>query len=73
MEFVDGETLRSILDRVRGVSVTQGLAWSSEICDVLAAAYDKKIIHRDLKPENIMIDVKITSKVMDFGIACSPT
>lgn len=71
MEYVDGETLRSILDRVRGVSVPQGLVWASEICDALAAAHEKKIIHRDLKPENIMLDREGHVKVMDFGIACS--
>jgi hypothetical protein len=71
MEYVEGETLRSILDRVKGVSVTQGVKWSQEICDALEAAHEKKIVHRDLKPENIMIDREGHVKVMDFGIARS--
>jgi WD40 repeat protein len=71
MEYVDGETMRSLLDRVKGVSVPQGLVWSEEICDALAAAHSKRIIHRDLKPENIMIDRDGHIKVMDFGIARS--
>jgi serine/threonine protein kinase len=71
MEYVDGETLRSILDRVRGVSVPQGLVWASEICEAIGAAHEKKIVHRDLKPENIMLDREGHIKVMDFGIACS--
>jgi len=71
MEFVEGETLRFILDRVRGVSVPQGLFWSAEICDALTAAHEHRIVHRDLKPENIMIDVDGHVKVMDFGIARS--
>jgi Protein kinase domain/WD domain, G-beta repeat len=71
MEFVEGETLRSILDRVRGVSVPQGVSWTLEICAGLAAAHDKGIVHRDLKPENIMIDRQGHAKVMDFGIARS--
>jgi serine/threonine protein kinase len=71
MEYVDGETLRSVLDRVRGVSVPQGLVWASEICEAIGAAHEKKIVHRDLKPENIMLDREGHIKVMDFGIACS--
>jgi WD40 repeat protein len=71
MEYVDGETMRSILDRVKGVSVPQGLSWSLEICEALAAAHGKRIVHRDLKPENIMIDRDGHVKVMDFGIARS--
>jgi tRNA A-37 threonylcarbamoyl transferase component Bud32 len=71
MEYVDGETLRCILDRARGVSVPQGLVWASEVCEALAAAHEKNIVHRDLKPENIMLDREGHVKVMDFGIACS--
>jgi len=71
MEFVEGETLRAILDRVKGVSVTQGLLWSAEICDALAAAHEHRIVHRDLKPENVMVDLEGHIKVMDFGIARS--
>jgi len=71
MEYVDGETMRNILDRVKGVSVPQGLAWSREICEALTAAHDKRIVHRDLKPENIMVDRDGHIKVMDFGIARS--
>jgi WD40 repeat protein len=71
MEYVEGETLRTILDCVKGASVPQGLVWSQEICDALEAAHEKKIVHRDLKPENIMIDREGHVKVMDFGIARS--
>jgi hypothetical protein len=71
MEYVEGETLRSILDRVKGVSVPQGMTWTQEICDGLTAAHEKGIVHRDLKPENIMIDLNGHAKLMDFGIARS--
>jgi serine/threonine protein kinase len=69
MEFVEGDSLRGLLQRVGAVSVPQGLKWAAQICDALAEAHDNGVIHRDLKPENIMIDQKGDVKLMDFGIA----
>jgi serine/threonine protein kinase len=71
MEYIAGETLRTILDRAKGVSVPQGISWAKEICEALTAAHERKVVHRDLKPENIMIDHDGHVKVMDFGIARS--
>jgi len=62
MEYVDGETLRSVLDRVRGVSVPQGLVWASEICEAIGAAHEKKIVHRDLSRRTSCLTVKVISK-----------
>jgi WD40 repeat protein len=69
MEYVEGKTLRSILDCTRGVSVPQALSWAEGICDGLTAAHERGIVHCDLKPANIMIDRDGHAKVMDFGIA----
>ncbi|MGA2674970.1 MAG: serine/threonine-protein kinase [Terracidiphilus sp.] len=69
MEYVEGESLRSIFGRVHGVSVPQALRWFSEICEALREAHSQGVVHRDLKPDNIMIGPKGQVKVMDFGIA----
>jgi non-specific serine/threonine protein kinase len=70
MEFIEGETLRSRLGKLRsGVGVTQSLDWTAQIAQGLRAAHEKGIIHRDIKPENIMITTGGQVKIMDFGIA----
>jgi zinc protease len=69
MEYVDGESLRSILSRVGAVNLRKGVQIARQICAALAEAHAQGIIHRDLKPENVMLDKSGNVKVMDFGIA----
>jgi len=71
MEYVEGESLRGVLNRPGGVSLRGGMRWASQICAALAEAHAQGIVHRDLKPENIVIDSSGQAKVMDFGIARS--
>ena len=69
MEFVEGESLRSVLLRSQGMSVRRGLEVSNQIISGLKEAHAQGVVHRDLKPENIMIAADGTVKIMDFGLA----
>jgi serine/threonine protein kinase len=69
MEFIDGETLRQILERRGSFPEPEVIAIGMKVADALKAAHAKGIIHRDLKPENIMISREGYVKVMDFGLA----
>jgi serine/threonine protein kinase len=71
MEFVEGESLRSVLNRFGGLPVRKTTDLVLQICSGLKEAHAQGIIHRDLKPENVMIDVQGNVKIMDFGIARS--
>jgi len=71
MEYVEGESLRALLNRVEGLSVRQGLKILAQVMAGLAEAHARGVVHRDLKPENIVIARDGTVKVMDFGIARS--
>jgi Protein kinase domain len=69
MEFVDGESLRSVLRHRGALQLEEGITIARQICAALQEAHNQDIVHRDLKPENVMIDHSGTVKVMDFGIA----
>jgi serine/threonine protein kinase len=72
MEYVDGESLASILERERVVPTETLRAIALQILDALAAAHRVGVIHRDLKPENVIVSSRgdeLVVKVVDFGIS----
>ena len=70
MPKVEGESLRSHLDRERQLSVDEAVRIASEVTAALQVAHDAGIIHRDVKPENILLEGKERRVLlMDFGIA----
>ncbi len=71
MEFVEGESLRSVLNRFGGLPPRKAIDLVAQICSGLKEAHVQGIVHRDLKPENVMIDAQGNVKIMDFGIARS--
>ncbi len=71
MEFVEGESLRSVLNRFGGLPHRKATDLALQICSGLKEAHAQGIVHRDLKPENVMIDGQGNVKIMDFGIARS--
>jgi uncharacterized delta-60 repeat protein len=68
MEFVDGMTLRQLL-QARSLASAEALAIVAQICQALQYAHEQGIIHRDIKPENILLDKKGRVKIADFGLA----
>ena len=68
MEFVDGETVRSLLAH-GSLPFRKSVAIAAQIADGLAKAHEIGLIHRDLKPENLMVSRDGTAKVLDFGLA----
>jgi len=69
MEYVQGEDLRSLLQRIGRFGADKGLQIARQICAGLAAAHDRGVLHRDLKPANVMIDERGTARITDFGLA----
>ncbi|HKV03669.1 MAG TPA: protein kinase [Candidatus Acidoferrales bacterium] len=71
MEFVEGDSLRSVLNRFGGLPPRKAIDLVGQICSGLQEAHAQGIVHRDLKPENVMLDAQGNVKIMDFGIARS--
>jgi len=71
MEYVEGETLKSVVKRKGKLKLGNVLSIALQVTDGLAEAHSLGIVHRDLKPQNIMIDKEGNAKIMDFGIARS--
>src|SRR5260370_20905785 len=69
MEFIEGESLLSKLNRVGALPVNQAFEIARQICAGLREAHAQGIVHRDLKPANIMLDRSGTVKIIDFGVA----
>jgi serine/threonine-protein kinase len=68
MPFVEGESLRTRIDRDRQLPVDEAIQIATEIADALSYAHARGIIHRDIKPENILLEGG-HAVVADFGIA----
>jgi serine/threonine-protein kinase len=68
MPYIDGETLRTKLDRETQLGIDEAVRITREIADALDYAHRHGVIHRDIKPENILLHDG-RAMVADFGIA----
>ena len=78
MEFVNGVSLRALLQKEKRLEPGRALTLMREICAGVGVAHRNNVVHRDLKPDNIIVippdlpylpeDVERV-KVLDFGIA----
>ncbi len=69
MEYVDGESLASLVRRVGRPSQATAIALAHQIVRGLAAVHERGVLHRDLKPDNVMVDGRGHARLMDFGVA----
>jgi serine/threonine protein kinase/tetratricopeptide (TPR) repeat protein len=69
MEFIEGETLKSIIDRDGALPLAQLLELGIQVADALGAAHEIGLIHRDIKSANILVNSRGRAKVLDFGLA----
>jgi serine/threonine protein kinase len=72
MEFIEGRTLGEWL-KEKSRSWREVLDVFREAGKGLAAAHSAGIVHRDFKPSNVLVSKDKTVKVMDFGLAFTPS
>lgn len=71
MEFVDGPTLKNIIETSGFLPEKQAIEYALQICSALSSAHKNGIIHRDIKPQNVLVTENDVAKITDFGIAKS--
>ncbi len=73
MEWLDGETLATVIRREQRLSLEQTLAIVKQVLSALEAAHRAGIVHRDIKPANVFLTSRERRahrvKVLDFGVA----
>ena len=66
--FIEGESLRDLLDREGKLDITEALRLGSELLDALGYSHRSGVVHRDIKPENVLLS-QGHALLADFGIA----
>jgi tRNA A-37 threonylcarbamoyl transferase component Bud32 len=68
MPYVDGESLRVLMNRIGIVEYASALQLVQQVASALTYAHRRGVVHRDIKPENILLS-EGHAVVADFGIA----
>lgn len=68
MPFIDGESLRALLERSGSIAPQQTVAILRDVARACAYAHERGIMHRDIKPDNILLSGG-AAMITDFGIA----
>ena len=73
MEFVEGQTLQSLVNRSGHLDTKLALEIVRQVATGLAALNKEGLVHRDIKPSNIMVALDeaggVTVKIVDLGLA----
>lgn len=69
MEYLEGETLSTIIKEKKLLQISIILDIAIQLSDALEYAHSMGIIHRDIKPANIIMLPNNKVKLTDFGIA----
>jgi len=69
MEYVDGPSLKNVLQEQRVIPQERALAIAREVAKALETIAAHKMVHRDIKPDNILLTQRGETKLADLGLA----
>lgn len=69
LEYLEGGSLRDLLDTGYRLSPAQAALVGSEAAHGLAYAHRRGFVHRDIKPANLLFDSEGRLRIADFGLA----
>ena len=73
MEYAPGPSLKSLVREEAPVDPLRAIDLGVQLLKAVRSIHDRGIVHRDIKPANAIIGREGRLKVIDFGIAHSPT
>ena len=70
MEYVEGESLEQLIQRVGPLSEKKALYYITKVADALSYIHQSNVNHLDIKPANIMVKKNNDEPVLiDFGVS----
>lgn len=71
LEYVNGESLKSLIDRLGPASEKQVVDWTIQVCQILDYLHglSPPVVHRDITPDNLLLQEDGTLKLVDFNVA----
>lgn len=69
MEYLDGVTLKHILENCLPMHLPEMLRVLVQMCSGLDYAHSKGVVHQDVKPGNVFVQDGERVKIVDFGLA----
>jgi len=72
MEYVAGQSLRTIIDSEGPLDAGRSASLARRLCRGLQHAHDRGMVHRDFKPDNVLVveeDGVEVPRIVDFGLA----
>jgi serine/threonine-protein kinase len=72
-ELLEGQTLDALLLNRPSIDLNFAVSLVCRLCDAFAYIHRQGVVHRDLKPGNIMCCTDGSLRILDFGLAITPT
>ncbi len=72
MEYLEGCTLRDVINKHTRLPLDRALNVIVQVCDAMNFAHQHGVVHRDMKPNNVMLLDEPKPdfvKLLDFGLA----